>query len=227
MVDVVIIGYSAADPDFTDQLERAKEIASPDHPVFMFAADVPPEAITDYYQKYNIQVISYNNLDGTHRGLLRILARHDPFIAKRGSATVALQPVDPLAAELASSIYIFTHLRLVDSAQSSLHNAYAASVLRILSDQPSGTSPIHALQAKLAKRVFASSHVDPIAYEAALSLLHSQGYVAVAPDQSQVTLNPAGKDRLATAQAERDLLRARFEILGDRIPSKRVPSLGV
>jgi hypothetical protein len=211
MVDVVIIGYNAADPDFTDQLERAKEIASPDHPVFMFAADVPPEKINEYYQKYNIRVISYNNSDGTHRGLFRVLARHDPFIAKRGSATIALQPVDPLAADLASSIYIFNHLRLVDSAPSSLQNAYAVSVLRILSDETSGTSSIQSLQAKLAKRVFASSHVDPVAYEAALSLLHSQGFIEVPPGQSQVILNSAGKDRLATAQAERDLLLARFE----------------
>jgi len=225
MVDVVIIGYSASDPDFIDQLERAKDIASPDHPVFMFAADMLPEAITDYYQKYNIRIISYNNSDGTHRGLSRILARHDPFIAKRGSATIALQPVDPLAAELASSIYIFTHLRLLDTAPSSLQNAYAASVLRILSDETSGFSQIHALQAKLAKRVFVSSHVDPLAYEAALSLLHSQGYVTVSSDQSQVTLNQAGKDRLAVAQEERDHLRVRFESSASTFLAAEYPAL--
>jgi len=226
MVDVVIIGYSASDPDFTDQLERAKEIASPDHPVFMFAADVPPEEITDYFQKYNVRVISYDNSDGTHRGLIRILARHDPFIAKRDSPTVALQPVDPFTAELASSIYIFTQLRLVDPSASSLQNAYAASVLRILSDEPSGSCRINTLQLKLAKRVFASTHVDPVSYEAALSLLHSQGYLVVAADQSEVSLNPAGRDRLAAAEADRDLLRARFESACNDFLTRQYPDMG-
>ena len=111
MVDLVIIGYSATDPDFTDQLKRAKAVATPDHPVFMFASDLQPEQIKDFDQHYNIRVIPYDNTDGTHKGLLRVFSRHEPFIAKRTSPNIGLSPIDPNEAELASAIFIFTQLK--------------------------------------------------------------------------------------------------------------------
>src|SRR5450759_1910233 len=40
MFDVCIIGHSLSDPDLQLVLQIAKETASPDHPIFMFTADV-------------------------------------------------------------------------------------------------------------------------------------------------------------------------------------------
>jgi hypothetical protein len=115
MINLVLVGYGASDPDFKDQLERAKETASPIHPVFMFAADMNPKDIHEYYQNYNIRVIPYRNKDGMHRELHNLLRRYDPFVAKRGSPFLKLEPIDESVAAIASSLYLFTQIHLLDT----------------------------------------------------------------------------------------------------------------
>jgi hypothetical protein len=112
MSDFIIIGYSARDPNFVDQLNRAKDIADPDHPVFMFAADISNEEIIKYYQENNIRIISYDNHDGKHSGLKTLLNQYGIFIRERGHHLLGKEDVDPSEAELASSVYFYNEVVL-------------------------------------------------------------------------------------------------------------------
>ena len=56
-----------------EQLEIAREMASPDRPIFMIAADVSKELIAKYFQEDSISIIPYKNIDGTHQRLKRLL----------------------------------------------------------------------------------------------------------------------------------------------------------
>lgn len=212
MVDLVIIGYSVSDPDFQYQLQRAKYIASPDHPVFMFAADLDPDQIRKYYQQLNIRVIGYENKDGTHRELQRLLKRYDPFVAKRESPTLGLEPIDESTAILASSMHLFTQLRLADTTDACIEKAYACAILEILSGLPGKREvSIDTIRKPLVKETFAASGIDPTAMQKALDCLYSVGFISLSPDHLSVTLEPKGQEALAIVKTERDLLRETFE----------------
>ena len=212
MVNLVIIGYSASDPDFRDQLERAKSIAAPDHPVFMFAADLEPDQVRKYYQRFNIRVIPYRNADGTHRELHRLLKRYDPFVAKRQSPALGLDPIDESVATLASSMYLFTQLRLVDTKDACIQQVYSSLVLEVLSQLPEKRNvSIDTLSKALAEKTFAASNVDPTAMQKALESLYSVGFISSSTDGPTVNLEPRGQEALATIRAQRDLIREKFE----------------
>jgi hypothetical protein len=211
MTDLVLIGYSASDPDFRDQLERAKDIAAPDHPVFMFASGLSTEEINNLFN-LNIRVISYDNNDGTHHGLLPVLARHNPFIAKRGTHNIGNPPVNVKEADLAASIFIFSHLRLDEDECPAIQNAYCATILQLLTESDCGSGlEISELQQLLAKRLFALSNLDPVALDKSIDHLRSRGFISVSPDQNIISLELSGRQRLSTAKAEKDVLRQRFE----------------
>jgi len=137
MISFVIIGYSISDPDFKEQLERAKDVASPNNPIFMFAADMRDDEIVEYYQNFNIRVIPYKNEDGKHQELLGLLRRYDPFIAKRTSPLLGIEPIDEEQAELAASIHLFTKIRIIeDSKETCFEKTYASVILKILFNIP-------------------------------------------------------------------------------------------
>jgi hypothetical protein len=212
MIDLVLIGYSASDPDFQDQLDRAKKISSPLRPVFMFAADMEANEIAEYYQKYNIRVISYPNKDGMHRELHNLLRRYDPFIAKRGSPFLKLEPIDESVATLASSLYLFTQVHLVDTTDACIQKTYASVILQVLSQLPTNRNvKISTLVELLKEKTFAASSVDPQALDKALDFLYSVGLITLSAEGRAVTLEPKGLETLTTIKAERSLLRERFD----------------
>jgi hypothetical protein len=226
MIDLVIIGYSATDPNFQDQLERAKQIASPNHPVFMFAAGLELSKVRELYRDFNIRVLPYNNEDGTHRELRRLLARYDPFIAKRGTNSVGLEPVDETAATLAFSIHLFTQLRIADQKDLVIENAYKAVVTQILADTGGNEwVPIDKLRDSLAKKTFASTNVDPIAFERAIDSLYQLAIIGRSNDTNSVALEFRGRELVARLTSERKLLREKFHTTCKVFLSKEYPTL--
>ena len=212
MVDLVIIGYSAKDPDFQDQLERAKTVASPTHPIFMFAANLEIDQIRKYYQKYNIRIIPYSTIDGSHRELIRLLKRYDPFISKRESPLLGLEPIDESISNLAASMYLFTQLRLSNTKNTCIEKTYASVILQILSEHSEKDSiKIDDLSELLAKKTFAASSVAPISMRKALESLHSLGFIKMLADDFSITLETKGKEAIVRIKAERELLQEKFE----------------
>jgi hypothetical protein len=213
MISFVIIGYSVSDPDFKEQLERAKELSSPDHPVFMFAADMERDEIAQYYQNFNIRVIRYENKDGKHQELLSLLKRYDPFIAKRNSSDLGLKPIDEEEAGIAASMHLFTKLRLEDTAESCIEKTYASVILNVLYEISENKEiEIKILQSLLKKKTFATSHIDPVALQQALERMYSNGLIILNSNQSTVRLTQYGRSELSKTVAERDFIREKFKL---------------
>lgn len=213
MVRIVIIGYSASDPDFREQLERAKQIASPDHPVFMFAADMTADQIRDYYQKYNIRIIPYENTDGTHRNLRRVLEFYNPFIVKRNSPYIGTEVIDESVASLASAMYLFTQLRLEDNNGVCLQRAYSSLILQILSNLPNQKNiPIKMIEEKLVKETFASTAIDPVAFHEAINSLYEESAISFSTDDSSIiNLEATGKKIIDEISTQKEIVKEKFE----------------
>lgn len=213
MVDVVVIGYSLSDPDFNQALEGLKESAAPDHPVFLFACNerVEREAARDFYLKRNIRVIPYDNEDGQHMDLARVLARYDHFIARRGPSHVGLPEVDLDQAIIASSLYLFTRLRLDDTQTTCIKKAYAALIMTILTqaaEAGSSSLPLIQVADDMRRRTHAAVGVDPQAMNTALSYLHGLGYVEIKGDV--VSATSYGRSCMRSSRNEEKLRREKF-----------------
>lgn len=107
LCDILLIGYSAKDPDFQDQLEIAKKYANPDKPIYMFSCDMTSDEIVELRSTKNIKVISYENKDRTHNVLRQLLHNYDRFIPKRNSSLINKTEELLKESELASSMFIF------------------------------------------------------------------------------------------------------------------------
>lgn len=217
MSGLVIVGYSLSDPDFIYLLEQARGLASPDHPIYMFASGFDEEEVKRHYLEYNIRIIHYENPDGTHRDLIRTLNRYNPFIAKRGSPEVGEEEVDVGEAEIASSIYLFTHLRLFGEDHSALENAYAVIILSILNDEENNTLNIVDLQENIATKALSLSNIDPSALKAALDQLAQRGFISVSAEISDVSLEGLGEDAIKLAKLERESQLS--NVLRSHVPS--------
>jgi len=210
MSDVVIIGYSASDPDFNDQVERLGDIAAPDHPIYMFASGLNQEEINAYFD-HNIHIISYKDDDGTHSELKRTLSRYDAFITNRRSPSLGLEPVDTTTAIVASSLYLFTNLRLTEDNSPIVQRAFAFLLLHILSEFGEGAKvDIELIVDKAKKKMFAITGVDPEAMQTSLEYLHSLGFIDVMNGFSQIVLNRKGALEVAKASARQRLAEDKF-----------------
>ncbi len=83
MFNFFIIGHSLSDPDIEYVLQLARKTASPQHPIYMAAADYTNADEREYLEKYNIVLVRYSNSDGTHSELQRMLKATDRFIVSR------------------------------------------------------------------------------------------------------------------------------------------------
>ncbi len=89
MSRLVVIGHSLSDRNIRHVLEAAKQGAGVLQPICWIAPDVSPEQRTEFLEKYRIRVISYDNRDGGHRNLLRLIESISDFIPPR--TTIGIQ----------------------------------------------------------------------------------------------------------------------------------------
>jgi hypothetical protein len=193
MYDFIIVGYSARDPDFIDQLKRAKEISGPNHPVFMFAPDIEQKDIEKYYFDYNIRIIRYDNHDGQHTGLHNVLNRYSAFIHKRGDSLINKESVDPQEAELASSIYFYNELVIgnVNLVEKALYNA----ILNIINSNSSGCTFDTIYSELKTRRIFQ----DEVSIQQSCISLENDNYTEC--NNGIYRLTPKGKELLLSSYA--------------------------
>lgn len=110
MCTVILIGYSAKDPDFQQQLERAKKLADSKNPVYMFAADLPKEEIIKKSLEYNIKVIPYKTIDGKHIFLKKLLSQYSRFLPKRNSSLIDKTEEYLEKTEYNSAVFIYSDM---------------------------------------------------------------------------------------------------------------------
>ena len=80
---IIILGHSLTDTNIKHVLEAAKAGAGVVQPICWIAADVPPDSRRKYLETYRIRVISYDNQDGTHNNLIRLVENISDFIPPR------------------------------------------------------------------------------------------------------------------------------------------------
>lgn len=80
---VVVIGHSLTDPHIKHVLEMAKQGSGVQQPICWIAPDVNTSLSQEYLEKFRIRVVSYDNRDGGHRNLLRLIESISDFIPQR------------------------------------------------------------------------------------------------------------------------------------------------
>lgn len=109
MFDVFLIGHSLSDPDIDFVLQLARKTASPQHPIYMAAADFTKADEQEYLEKYNIVLVQYSNNDGKHSELRRMLKTADRFIVPRHRlrerTETAVRPKEEVEAAIALFLY--------------------------------------------------------------------------------------------------------------------------
>ena len=86
---VIVIGHSLTDPNITHVLKAAKQGAGVHQPICWIAPDISFQESKELLEKYRIRVIPYENKDGTHRNLLRVIENISQFIYPRFSIKIA------------------------------------------------------------------------------------------------------------------------------------------
>ena len=112
MFDVFIIGHSLSDPDIDFVLQLAQKTASPQHPIYMVAADFTKADEQEYLEKYNIVLVQYSNRDGTHSALRRMLNTADSFIVPRHRLGERTETVARPKEEIETAVALFLYRRL-------------------------------------------------------------------------------------------------------------------
>ena len=85
---LVVVGHSLTDPHMQHVLEAAKEGAGVLQPVCWIAPDVPPDIAREFLEKWRVRVLSYDNRQGDHRNLVRLMEHLDDFTPPRTSITI-------------------------------------------------------------------------------------------------------------------------------------------
>jgi hypothetical protein len=112
MFDVLIIGHSLSDPDINFVLQLAQKTASPQHPIYMVAADFTKADEQEYLERYNIVLVQYSNRDGTHSKLRRMLKTANRFIVPRHRRKERSETTARPEEEIESVIALFLYRRL-------------------------------------------------------------------------------------------------------------------
>lgn len=96
---LVIIGHSLNDPNIKHILETAKLGAGILLPICWVAPDVTKEQRETFLEQYRIRVITYDNHEGDHRNLLKLVEKLSNFIPSRTVSRIKDQVVNtPLTA---------------------------------------------------------------------------------------------------------------------------------
>jgi len=90
MTPVVVIGHSLTDPNIRHVLEAAKSGAGVHQPICWIAPNLEFEESREYLERYRIRAIGYDNRDGDHANLRRLLEHISDFVPPR--TAIRLEP---------------------------------------------------------------------------------------------------------------------------------------
>lgn len=112
MTSLVVVGHSLSDPNFQHVLQAAKQGAGVQLPVCWIAPDITLDQAQEYLEKFRIRVISYNNRDGDHANLFRLLEQITDFIPARTSVRISDygKRVIEHHGSAAPAFFVFNHL---------------------------------------------------------------------------------------------------------------------
>ena len=83
MNPVIVIGQSLTDRNIRHVLEASKRGAGVEQPICWIAPNVSYQESKDFLEKYRIRVIPYDNRDGEHRNLVKLIESINEFVPAR------------------------------------------------------------------------------------------------------------------------------------------------
>lgn len=115
MFDILIIGYNLSDPDINYVLQLAKKTTNPAHPIYLVSSAFNQADERELLERYNIVLLRYENTDGKHSRLRKILSAVNKYIVPRGQAMLRMPAHSPPAEEVqaASALFLFRRLQLI------------------------------------------------------------------------------------------------------------------
>jgi hypothetical protein len=150
---VVVIGHSLTDPHVRHVLEAAKQGSGVLQPVCWIAPNVSPQDANEYLEKWRIRVIPYDNRDGKHSALLRLVETITDFIPARTSVHIQQQiesvSRSPLGADAAApGFYVFNRLSADRAFEDKRVDVVLAALQSMQSQLPPGEpfelmTPLH------------------------------------------------------------------------------------
>jgi hypothetical protein len=204
--DILVFGHSLKDPDIGLILRTARETASPEHPVYLVMADLTAAEQRELRLTHNVRAITYNNSDGTHAELKRIVRVADKFIASRAqfvSPRKIIQSADD--SEAAVSLLIFRRLQAAQSKERTAPaQTYAPAVLTALAKHPGGATSSE-VQITAPVDVLATSDAARQVIDEALELLRNERLAVYSGPESKYRITERGQDRLAEVRTLREL----------------------
>lgn len=143
MNPMIIIGHSLTDKNVKHVLELAKHGAGVHQPICWVAPDVKDIQKREYLDNYRIRVIPYDNRDGEHKNLLRLIDSINDFIPPRTAVHINSQiqkiTESPLGNNAgAPGLFVFNRLmsqRNFEEKRIAVIIAAIQSVLPVLSSQ--------------------------------------------------------------------------------------------
>lgn len=211
MFDVLVIGHSLTDPDIKFILTLAKDLSDPAHPIYFITADTTDVNESELSERYNIEVITYANRDGTHSRLLWLLRHADLFIAPRTRGyTPPIPPIRPSdEAHAAMALSLYRRLQGIEPTE------YLTPLLLFALDQhPSEHCHLAHITSLPALHALTTDW-DPYedAIHRALNELERQHLVTTTDDGIKITTAGTEKvaDFYATRDSEKDQAYGQFE----------------
>jgi len=114
---VLFIGYSLNDPDIKLIVRKLSANLRKNIQNFAIMADFNENEIRKWDQKYNIQVIPYNNKSKTHRELIEIFQGIEKYVCTSGEK---LPPREQIETSKAQSVYMW-HKFQIEGETSNIH----------------------------------------------------------------------------------------------------------
>lgn len=154
--DLLIVGYSLADPDMSYILDLAREGASPAHPIYMIGPDddFTDADASEFRERYNIRLLRYANGDGSHSQLRRILEIYDYFVQPRNTSSVQRAITHEEVQDSQDALSLYLHRKLSpDFADHAIAPLVLSELHKAVPDDRSAKEltegPLHALLSRV------------------------------------------------------------------------------
>lgn len=200
MVPVVVIGHSMTDRDLQLVLQLAKESASPENPIFMIVADAKRGEIEKLQREFNIQILTFPNVEGDYRNLLQLLRQIDRFVVPRTADPI--RPLDfPDAEEAESAVALYVHSSLGFGADNLMvQRTLQPQVLALAVKNTSGKS-IESISENIKPDMIRQLSTLDDEIEKAIESLTTQGHVT--SDGKTVVATRKGAEVVAELESKR------------------------
>ncbi len=137
MQRIVVIGHSLADANIKHVLSAATRGARVISPICWIAPDVTPQDARKFLEDYRIRVVAYDNKDGRHRNLLRLIQSISNFIPSRTTVHIQRQIANIAKPELgekagATGFFVFNKLAARNDPDEKRIDILLAAILSVL-----------------------------------------------------------------------------------------------